>query len=176
MKHRRAAMIGAAVASFTLIFVSSFSLASYSAGSDPLVTLGYLTDVLLPQWKKDVEADTAKMIDRRIATGVTVAELPPEDIPVDISLSYSLLEMTKGQKLYADEPLEIILRPGSGAVVRSPFEAQGIADLTNGKEYLNGMSPAINAYLLIPRGGDGRCIEIVNEKSYVLVRGEHHIG
>ena len=56
MKHK-ALKIGASVlVCVMLLSVFAFSLVTYSdsTGNDPLVTLSYLTDVLLPQFKKDV--------------------------------------------------------------------------------------------------------------------------
>ena len=158
------------------ILTAGFSVASYAAGSDPLVTLGYLTEVLLPQWKKDIAAETTRIVDEKLSGSssseqtVTVPDVAPS------SASYTLLELTEGQKLYAVSALEIVLRPGSAAVVYSPYPEQGIGDLTHGTEHLSGATLPVNSYLLIPRGGDGRCITVTNQTSYVLVRGEYSIG
>ncbi len=164
-----------------------FSLSAYSDASDPLVTLSYLTEIILPQMKQDIlmevatnnvsvtTEDTApptEQIDP--VENETTATSPIPEAPA--SNSYTLLELTQGQKLYADSVLEMIVRPGSIVHVISPFEEQGIADITGKAEYLNGTEVAINSYCIIPRGGDGRGIEVMNEKSYILVRGEYSIG
>lgn len=172
MKHKSLKIGAAALVCVLLLFVFAFSLVSYSDsdGNDPLVTLSYLTDVLLPQFKKDVLMEVAK-------TGGTVSEPDTPQTPnTSASGTYTLLELKKGEKLYTNSVLEFIVRPGSAVTVISPFEGQGIADITGGVEYLNGDTVAFNSYCLIPRGGDGRGIEVINEKSYILVRGEYYIG
>lgn len=158
-----------------LVGTFSLSLVSFSESSDPLVTLSYLTDIILPQMKKDILMEIA------VQDGASGEITPPvsdedTDTPNAPSGAYTLLELTNGQKLYTNSVLEFIVRPGSDVQVISPFEEQGIADITNGNEYLDGDTVEINAYCLIPRGGDGRGIEILNEKSYILVRGEYYIG
>lgn len=174
MKHKSLKIGAAALVCVMLLSVFAFSLVSYSDsdsdGNDPLVTLSYLTDVLLPQFKKDVLMEVAK-------TGGTVsAPDTPQTPDAATNGTYTLLELEKGAKLYTNSVLEFIVRPGSAVTVISPFEGQGIADITGGVEYLNGDSVAFNSYCLIPRGGDGRGIEVINEKSYILVRGEYYIG
>ena len=54
MKHKSLKIGAAALVCVMLLSVFAFSLVSYSDsdGNDPLVTLSYLTDVLLPQFKK----------------------------------------------------------------------------------------------------------------------------
>ncbi len=158
-----------------LIGAFSLSLVSYSNGSDPLVTLSYLTEVILPQFKKDVLMEVAKTPGAGMEEQETEA-LPETPAQAVSNASYTLLELENGQKLYAESVLEMIVRPGSEVQVISPFEGQGIADITGAKEYLDGDIIEHNAYCLIPRGGDGRGIEVLNEKSYILVRGEYSIG
>lgn len=62
MKHKSLKIGAAALVCVMLLSVFAFSLVSYSDsdGNDPLVTLSYLTDVLLPQFKKDVLMEVAK--------------------------------------------------------------------------------------------------------------------
>lgn len=61
MKHKSLKIGAAALVCVMLLSVFAFSLVSYldSDGNDPLVTLSYLTDVLLPQFKKDVLMEVA---------------------------------------------------------------------------------------------------------------------
>lgn len=165
MKHRPLKLGTAVLVCALLAGAFSFSLVSYSDGSDPLVTLSYLTEIILPQFKKDVLMEVAKG-----DTG------EPSVAASDESSSYTLLELEYGQKVYAESVLEFIVRPGSEVCVISPFDEQGVANITGSKEYLNGDTIEYNAYCLIPRGGDGRGIEVLNEKSYILVRGEYSVG
>lgn len=174
------------------ISVCVFSTVSFSQGSDPLVTLSYLTDIIMPQMKKDIMAEisvnnqTTEELPEGADTEVTQPdqEVPPvetektdendaKDLPTG---TYTLLELENGKTVFADSVLEFIVRPGSDVKTVSPFENQGIADITNGKEYLNGDVIEHNAYCLVPRGEDGRGFTVTNDKSYILVRGEYHIG
>ena len=167
MKHK-ALKIGASILiCVMLLSVFAFSLVSYSDGSDPLVTLSYLTDVLMPQFKKDVLMEVAKT-DGSSGSDSTQTS--------GANGTYTLLELENGTKLYTNSVLEFIVRHGSDVAVISPFDEQGIADITNGIEYLDGDTVTHNAYCLIPRGSDGRGIEVLNDKSYILVRGEYYIG
>ena len=46
------------ICAFTIYFCT-LSVVSFSQNSDPLVTLSYLTDIILPQLKKDIIADVS---------------------------------------------------------------------------------------------------------------------
>ena len=81
-----------------------------------------------------------------------------------------------GQTILADSICEFIVRPGSRVVAVSPFPGQGIADITNGIEVLGGEQISINAYCLIPRGGDGRGLTVIGERAYIMIRGDYTIG
>lgn len=185
MKHRPLKLGTAVLLCALLIGAFSFSLVSYSDGSDPLVTLSYLTEIILPQFKKDVLMEIAKgdthdtPSDNKSDDDNTVDdtdESGSSDDNTPQNNSYTLLELELGQKVYAESVLELIVRPGSEVCVISPFDEQGVANITGSKEYLNGDTIEYNAYCLIPRGGDGRGIEVLNEKSYILVRGEYSVG
>lgn len=197
---KRLLKTGASIIAGIFVFCAcSLSLLSYSEGSDPIVTLSYLTEIILPQLKKDIISEVIVQTGNDDFLGN--AELPDviPDINTDITIpdtssdenssdgtvtnetisnngTYELLELENGQCVYTNSVLEFIVRPGSVVEVISPFEAQGIADITKGIEYLNGDSVNINTYCLIPRGSDGRGIKVSNEKSYILVRGEYYIG
>lgn len=173
------------------ISVCAFSTVSFSQGSDPLVTLSYLTDIILPQMKTDIMAEIAVNYqpDATVPEDEAAPNVQPEpeQPPVSDEIkeeseqplptgTYTLLELEYGKSVFADSVLEFIVRPGSEVKTISPFDAQGIADITNGKEYLNGDTIEHNAYCLVPRGADGRGFTVTNEKSYILVRGEYHIG
>ena len=61
----------------TAVLLCSFSLSlvSFSDSSDPLVTLSYLTDIILPQFKKDVLMEVAK----QSQTASDTSEQLPDD-------------------------------------------------------------------------------------------------
>ncbi len=170
------------VLSALIIIPLAFSAVSYSAENDPLVTLSYLTEIILPQMKKDVSAE----IDKKIAQSADVINIitTPDENADENSGSeehsplgtFTLLELENGKCVYTNSVLEFIVRPGSSVSAISPFPEQGIADITNAVEYLDGDEIKINSYCLIPRGNDGRGIRVNNELSYILVRGDYYIG
>ena len=181
------AVLAAAAVSSTFIF----STVSHSSGNDPLITLSYLTEIVLPRFKSDVLAEVYKngYTNGNNSFPGTYGDVTGVDIngtygtstesSVTVSnadSSYELVELTYGQCLYAKSVVEFIVRPGSDVRAISPFPEQGIADITGAKEYLNGDVVTKNSYCIIPRGGDGRGIQVFNEKSYILVRGEYYIG
>ena len=165
------------ICAFT-IFFCTLSVVSFSQNSDPLVTLSYLTDIILPQLKKDIIADVSVNIPYNNNEEITQApaEQPTETPSAENIGTYTLLELDKGQTVYTKTALEFIVRPGSEVHTVSPFADQGIADITNGKECLDGDKIEYNAYCLIPRGSDGRGFKIISDKAYVFVRGEYYIG
>lgn len=187
MKNKLTVKIGTVLICVTLIISISLSVVSFSDSSDPLITLSYLTEIILPQFKRDVSAEIALQLDA-LDIGNANEEAPAPEASEDDTVedlsgtsqelptgTYTLLELEKGAKVFTNSVLEFIVRPGSEVAVISPFDIQGIADITNGTEYLNGNIVVHNAYCIIPRGADGRGIEVINDKSYILVRGEYYI-
>ncbi|MBE6704521.1 MAG: hypothetical protein E7583_04605 [Ruminococcaceae bacterium] len=122
------------------------------SGSDPLISKSYLDQVFYKQITDYVDSKTAS----------------------SAGSEYQIITLTRGQSVVATGSLEIILRPGSSAVVISPVAENGIADLTGGTELYNGNNVPINAYCLIPRG-DGRGITCTSDVAYVMVRGKYEI-
>ncbi len=122
------------------------------SSSDPLISKSYLDQVFYKQITDYVDSKTAA------ASGS----------------EYQIITLTKGQTIAATGSLEIILRPGSSAIVVSPVAENGIANLTNSTELYNGYEVPINAYCLIPRG-DGRGITCTSDTAYVMVRGGYEI-
>ena len=173
--------------------------ADYSVTNDPLITLSYVNETLIPKLEAQItERVLASLKGEDIETPVN-PEIPsesptepkaPEDtenpgesiepIPsVDLSgLKYIVVHLTKGQKLFANgentESLEIVLRAGEALSI-SPFHDQGIADLTASTQLYNGDPMVKNNYCIIPRGRDGRGIEVISNEAYFLVRGVYEV-
>lgn len=160
-----------------------FTASAYTDG-DPLITLSYLQEIFAPSLKQQVVDEVAaiyensKYVPEPVPETVpAVSDVPEAAVPVDgVSNTYTLLELNLGQTVTANSICEFIVRPGSKVTAVSPFPAQGIADITNGIEVLNGEMISINAYCLIPRGGDGRGMTVVGEKAYIMIRGDYTIG
>ncbi len=163
-----------------ITFVAIFANADYSSTSDPLITLSYLNETLVPKIKEEITDNIISAI--KDGTLELTPEEPEDDFQLSAedlkSLKYTVVYLTKGQKLFANgentESLEIVLRAGE-AVSVSPFEDQGIADLTASTQLYNGDKLVKNNYCIIPRGQDGRGIETISDEAYFLVRGVYEI-
>ena len=156
-----------------------------SSESDPLISLSYLEKIVLPSFKQeilseitgaapDLSSDIITEQAKEVSSTPTRAEVNVDEVVIPTA-SYTLIELSKGELIMAESICEFIVRPGSHVECVSPFEAQGIADITNGVEVLNGTEISINAYCLIPRGGDGRGLKVVGEKAYIMIRGDYTI-
>ena len=137
-------LVGVALSVTALVSVSAYS------NDDPLITLSYLEQVVLPQIQGGGSAGA--------------------------SSTYKLIELKQGQVVIANSICEFIARPGSYVSVISPHASQGIADITNGKELYHGAEIPMNAYCIIPRGGDGRGFRVTSQKAFIMIRGDYTIG
>ena len=87
--------------------------------------------------------------------------------------AYTVIYLTKGQKLLSESSLELVLRSGTAETV-SPYAHQGLSDMTAGAELYNGDSVPKNHQIMVPRG-DGRGIIITSAEAYVMVRGPYTV-
>ncbi len=164
--------------------VTVFAAGGYDSANDPLVSLSYITDVFKPQIDTQINAlkteiNTLKNEINALKGNPTT---PPTNsaptVPAD-EYGYEVIFLEEGDRLFADAALDVVLRSGSAKVI-SPFNEegskQGINDYTTGDELLHGDAVSLNHFLLIPRGNDGRGIEITSSYgSYVIVRGDYEI-
>ena len=90
---------------------------------------------------------------------------------VDSKVSYTPVRLDAGQKLIGDEGTEVILRSGEATAIDNG--ANGISDITAGKDLMTGYTVAANHLLLIPRK-DGRGIAVSTE-AWVMVRGNYTV-
>lgn len=190
-KKKRSALIAASVLCVIAIVFPCFVLATdYVPENDPLVTLSYMKDVFGPSLKqeikdeiraeaasdavKDPETDTKTEIETETETEETPAQGDmPEDDAAPVNVGYAVVELLAGQKLSSKSgTVELIVRPGSSAVAFSEIPENGLSDISEMKEVLNGEEVGINHALIIPRN-DGRGIVITSDKAYVLVRGDY---
>lgn len=91
---------------------------------------------------------------------------------VDSKTSYKVIELKTGQQLIGKEGTEIILRSGIATAIDNG--ANGVSDLTAGKDLMTGMDVGLNHMLLVPRD-DGRGINAVTD-IFVMVRGDYTIN
>ena len=86
---------------------------------------------------------------------------------------YQVIRLTKGAKLLAESACEIILRSGTAIVIS--ITINGVNDLSEGTELFNAENVPQYHSLLVPRGGDGRGIQVTSTESYIMVRGDYSI-
>ncbi len=155
---------------------------AYSTEDDPLITLSYLNEVVIPALKQeftelfstDNNNTNTTPQDKIDNDDITQPVVTPEIDLTGIG-TYDLLELKEGQKVLVNSAVEIIVRPGSNVTCVSPFPAQGIADITNGNEILNNEEIPINAYCILPRGNDGRGFLVHSKDAYIMIRGEYTV-
>ncbi|MEE0967824.1 MAG: hypothetical protein U0M06_00420 [Clostridia bacterium] len=151
-----------------LALVCSLSIlvsASFDSSNDPIISLSFLTkyveEALVP-----IRASIESM------GGNTGSDTTP---PVVNSTSFEAIFVEFGKEIQCSAATEVILRSGTAEIV-SPFDNQGLSDLTDGVDLKAGQNVPKNHNLLIPRGDDGRGIKITSsEGAYVMVGGAYKI-
>ncbi|MBQ8509353.1 MAG: hypothetical protein IJ493_05525 [Clostridia bacterium] len=169
----------------------------YDSQNDPLVSLSYINEVLIPSLdekytaqlneaeKKLAEYETLmkeyqitldKQTEALLSANAEIAALKQELAALSESNDsdgYQVVYLKKGAKLLAETPCEIILR--SGTAIAVSITSNGLNDMTNGSELNNADEIPQYHCLLVPRGNDGRGIQITSEDAYIMVRGAYSI-
>lgn len=175
-----ALLLAAALALGAVVFAAQ----AYSSADDPLISLSYINDVLLPQIVELIQKNN-----RGEDIGGVVATTPAETTVTEPAIEYpdgtehtdgyyAVVQVGAGETLYASvHACEVIVRSGDAAVL-SPFtvkyEEQGLSDTTDGKELYNGESIPKNHTILIPRD-DGRGVSVGAGGAWLMVRGDYRI-
>ena len=90
---------------------------------------------------------------------------------VDSKATFKAVKLEAGQTLTGDEGTEIIVRSGEFTAIDNG--ANGISDITSGKDLMTGMQVGTNHLLLVPRK-DGRGIYAGTE-GWIMIRGNYNI-
>ena len=155
--------------------------AAYDASSDPLVSLSYVEKITAEQNAKiadlttrltALETENASLKTTVASQNTTIDEL--RKTVSDVTGGYEVMNLKKGDKLFADTVCELILRSGTASVIAPG--ANGIADLTAAADLADSDIVPLQHSLMIPRGGDGRGILVTSDEIYIMVRGEYHLG
>lgn len=184
-KKKKTVLLGV-FAGITLAATAIFTAEAVS-DDDPLITLSYLEKVVLPSLKGDVKEEITNDIKNEIKQELKEElsdEIASETFFVSDSgenanasfSEYELIELSYGQSVTANSICEFIARPGSYVTVISPFETQGIADITHSVELCDSDEVPMNAYCIIPRGDDGRGFTVQSQKAFIMIRGDYTIG
>ena len=158
----------------------------YDPENDPLVSLSYIDEVVKPEYEAKIKelsdiitelTDTIIALDEKLNAAneklAALEENTPEDTTDNTGSLYEVVRLDKGAKLLAKSPCEIILRSGT-AIAVSMIE-NGLNNITDGSELLNAAEIPLYNCLLVPRGDDGRGIQITSAEAYVMVRGDYEI-
>ena len=147
----------------------------YNPENDPLVSLSYINEVVTPKYEEKITElnsqiaslnETVTALNTSLAQAtekITALESKLAEQPTDSALGgYEVVHLTKGSKLLADSPCEII-------------PINGLNNITDGTELLNAVDVPLFNCLIVPRGGDGRGIQVTSDEAYVMVRGDYQI-
>ena len=140
---------------------------TYDSTNDPLISLSYLAKYV-EEALQPIRA-SIENLGGNTSSGTT----PPASSVAQVGFEAIFVEY--GHQVQCTAATEVILRSGS-AVIISPFDNQGLSDLTDGVDLGAGSAVPKNHNLLIPRGNDGRGIEITSTGgAYVMVGGAYII-
>ena len=90
---------------------------------------------------------------------------------VDAKATYKAVMLNAGQTLIGDEGTELIVRSGEFTAIDNG--ANGVSDITSGKDLMTGAQVGLNHLLLVPKN-DGRGISARTE-GWIMVRGNYTI-
>lgn len=112
---------------FVLVVAGAYTAVSAAAGStDPLVTLSYLTEKFTPQ----MESKMQSMVDSKADELTSQLEQAGGGTGSDSSAVFSVITLSKGQKLVGDIGCEVMLRVGTATC--SSSGSTGLIDTTDG--------------------------------------------
>lgn len=185
MKKRSSAfarLVGLLLVSSMVLTLSVAASSTAGTGSDPLVTLSYLTDTFLPQILSSVEEKTGTReralseklteqvrsesaeFSRKYASSSTTADGGEASV-------FSVITLEKGQTLYGGIGCEVMLRTGSAVCVAA--SAPGLIDETSGATLSGGEALAKNHLYMITVSDRG--VQAGASSTKLLVRGSYSI-
>lgn len=137
---------------FTFFSLLCFSGSAASPGTqdDPLVSLSYVNDVIMPQIKSYVDSQVQQQSGD----------------------SFQVIDVKKGQRVIGIQGTEYILRMGSAKIIAT--QKGGIADTTLGVD-LPMNTPVPANHLLIVPFNDGRGI-LMETDGILLIKGTYTIS
>ncbi len=156
MKNR----IIVSVCVLVLLLASVVQAAAPGSEGDPVVTLSYITDKVVPEIQE--------YIDRK----VSAAEIGQLTDGAQASTTFGQFEVVtvaSGQTLLCDAGTELILRQGQATVLAS--QKGGIADVTAGADLADGADAPANHHLIVPVN-DGRGLAFTAD-GIVMLRGSY---
>lgn len=151
------------------------------SANDPLVTKSYVDEALtakvnealasqLEEQLKEIDAKLAEK-ERQMDEQIAQFEKKLEALLAGAG-GMTIVELQPNQTLFANEGTSLIVRNGNTVAVST--DANGIPDVTGGKDLMDGTPVELNHMLLFPR--EGRGIKSVHSTTvYVMVTGGFYI-
>lgn len=164
MRNKRLATVLAfVVVAVVFAAVGAYAATTLGSQNDPLVTLSYVNEKLYPELLTKISdeadkaaADVLQAMESNAAGGVE---------------TYSVVTLSKGQKLIGDVGCEILLRIGTAVV--SAKDNPGLVNLTDATTLNNGTALKANNLYMVTIAGGG--IQATAATVKVVVRGGYSI-
>lgn len=154
-----------------------FSVALLVGATNPATTPGSVDDPLITKsyFDQNIERKIADELAKfKNETGNTSTTPTPAPTPAPTNSELAIVELKPSQTLYGGSGTEIIVRTGKVLVTSS--DESGIADVTIGKDVVNGAPVELNHLLIVPREGRGIKPDPKNKQDiFVMVRGNYSI-
>ena len=164
--------------SAALILGTGTSLAAVGDENDPLISLSYLRQIILPDILTQVETNTAQQQQQLSADLSAQISQYKTDMQALVgsastgSDSYTLVTLTKGQTMYLNVGCEMLLRVGSATVHAAT--APALIDITTGGTINNGTALTKN-HLYMSTIAD-RTLTPTADTVKLLVRGSYSVA
>ena len=146
------------IISILCIFVLCLPTIAADPGSadDPLISLSYLNDVIMPQIVSYVDTSVANA-----GNGSSIYDNTANG-------TYDIVNVWNGQTIIGDQSCHMILRMGSATIVSS--QKGGVADVTSGTDLSHGSFVPANHLLIVPVG-DGRGMKMHTD-GIIMISGK----
>ena len=170
MTKKRIIGIAVVVLLMAGVGIGTWAIASsnYGTSSDPLVTLSYLNETLMPQILNEFKSEMDKKVAELTAEfEAQIRELEKKRSGFEGGDVFATVTLSSGQSLTCEEGAEIMLRSGTAEAIA------GLSDLTSGENLsLSGGLMKNHMYVVLSSGGG------ISAKSEVtaLVRGTYTIS
>ena len=156
MKKRMRFMIISGLVCLCTMF--TVVLAEPGTDGDPLISLSYIEDVLMPKIEQYIDSKLSG-----VSSGGTEAGAETN--------TFTVVEAKEGDEIICSAGAELILRMGKAEIIAT--EKGGLADTTAGYDLANGTEMPANHLLIVPVD-DGRGIKAQTD-IIVMIKGGYSI-
>jgi len=149
--------------------IGTWAIASsnYGTSSDPLITLSYLNETLMPEILSKFQSEMDKKVAELTAEFETqIKELEDKLSGYSGGDVFATVNLRSGQSLTCKAGAEIMLRSGTAAALTE------LSDLTSGENLLPSLALSKNHMYVVPASGGGIS---AGSDATVLVRGTYTV-